>query len=105
MISPSIPEANSSGTNSLVTSVSQGLRENRELEFPAEAETVTEEELTDSTRDSREFVAEHDGRMIGGIRIESSNQDCLKIRRFAVHPDWQGAGIGSALMDRVEQLA
>ena len=35
MTSPSIRQAKSSGTNSLVTSVSQGLRENRELEFPA----------------------------------------------------------------------
>lgn len=45
---------------------------------------MNKEDLSNSKRDFQEFVAEHDGQVIGVIRIESSNQDCLNISRLAV---------------------
>ncbi|MET0100733.1 MAG: GNAT family N-acetyltransferase [Sedimenticola sp.] len=47
------------------------------------------------------IVAEMDGEAVGFAELETDGHiDC-----FYVHADWQGKGVGSALLERIEQLA
>lgn len=41
--------------------------------------------------------------LIGSVRATTENSVC-KINRLMVHPDFQGQGIGSALMNKIESL-
>lgn len=77
-------------------------RENRELGFPAKAESATPDELPGWIREHRVYVAEVDGEVGGGVRLEATDADRAKLSRLGVHEDWKGEGIGSALLDRAE---
>lgn len=80
-------------------------RENRRLGFPAKAESVTEHEVADWIRDADVYVATVDGTIVGGVRLETVNDDRAKLSRLGVHEEWKGKGIGSALLDRAENAA
>lgn len=78
---------------------------NRELGFPASAETVAASEVVDWIRDRRVYVARVDGEVVGGLRAEESDPDRVKLSRFGVHEDWKGQGVGSGLLDHAEGVA
>lgn len=78
-------------------------RENRELGFPAKAGTATVEDVQEWVDDGRLAVGAQ--QVIGANRIDETAPGRLKISRLGVHDDWKGHGVGSALLDRVEQLA
>lgn len=50
------------------------------------------------------WVAEHDGKIVGGL-IMMFDQDYALISNVAVHPDFQGQGLGGGLMEFAETKA
>ncbi len=42
-------------------------------------------------------------RLVGSVRGHLNGETC-RVERLSVHPDYQGRGIGSALMRRLEQV-
>ncbi|SFR97908.1 Predicted N-acetyltransferase YhbS [Halomicrobium zhouii] len=78
---------------------------NRELGFPASAESVEVTEVADWIRDHRVFVARVDGDIVGGVRVTETDPDRVKISRFGVHEEWKGQGIGGRLLDHAEDAA
>ena len=51
------------------------------------------------------LVAEVDGRVVGCVHLEEYSPSLAEVRSLAVHPDYQGRGLGAALMDALEELA
>jgi GNAT superfamily N-acetyltransferase len=43
--------------------------------------------------------------VIGGVRLEVTEPARVKLSRLAVHDDWKGEGVGSALVDHAETAA
>lgn len=80
-------------------------RENRELGFPAKAESATEAKVAGWIRDHRVFVAAVDGDVVGGVRLEETDPERIKLSRVGVHERWKGNGVGSQLLARVEEWA
>lgn len=105
MNEPDIRQATLQDAERLVDVYRTAYRENRELGFPAKAETATVEDIQEWLDDDCLYVAERDQQVIGAIRIEEKAAERLKISRLGVHDDWQDRGVGSALLDHVEQLA
>ena len=79
-------------------------RENRRLGFPAKAESVTPETVSEWVRECWLYVAEIGGEIVGGVRLEAADSDRVKLSRFGVHEQWKGNGIGSGLLDHVEDV-
>jgi len=77
-------------------------RENRELGFPAKAESVKPETVREWVSSDRVSVAEIDGELIGGVRLTKTDPDRIKLSRLAVHEAWKTNGIGSRLVDHAE---
>jgi len=77
-------------------------RGNRQLGFPAKAESATTETVSAWIRDSQVSVAERQGDVVGGVRLERENPGRVHLSRFAVHEEWKGEGIGSGLLAHVE---
>ncbi len=102
MAVPEIRSARNEDADSLASVYRSAYRENRDLGFPATAESVTEDEVADWIRDCRVFVAEVDGNVVGGVRLEETDPERVKLSRLGVHEDWKGRGIGSQLLDYVE---
>ena len=78
-------------------------RENRELGFPAKAESATEAEVAEWIREHRVYVATVEGDVVGGVRLEATDDDRAKLSRLGVRGEWKGEGIGSRLLDRAER--
>ncbi len=49
--------------------------------------------------DGRRWVAEQDGRIVGGISLTDETAGIACLHRLHVEPDWRGRGIGAALLD------
>jgi len=49
------------------------------------------------------FISKDNRRIIGSVRAELKEDTCL-IGRLIVHPDFQGKGTGTALMQEIERL-
>lgn len=64
--------------------------------------TQTLEEVAYELRDNLGCVAELEGRIVGAARAVASG-DLLLVGRIAIAPDQQGSGIGSRLLEAVEQ--
>ena len=78
-------------------------RENRELGFPAKAGSATEDEVAEWIREHRMYVAATDDEVVGGVRLEATDDDRAKLSRLGVREEWKGEGIGSRLLDRAER--
>ena len=76
--------------------------ENRELGFPAKAESATESEVSEWIREHSVLVAEIGDRIVGGVRLEATDADRVKLSRLGVREEWKGEGVGSSLLDRAE---
>lgn len=65
--------------------------------------TQTLDSLIDEFKKSLVLKAMINNQLIGSVRAVTENSVC-KINRLIVHPDFQGRGIGSALMNKIEAL-
>ncbi|WP_267642762.1 GNAT family N-acetyltransferase [Haloarchaeobius amylolyticus] len=81
-------------------------QENRELGFPAKAASVEESEVEQWIRDHWVLVAvaAADDAVLGGVRLEPTGPDRVKLSRLGVHEDWKGEGLGSDLVSRAETV-
>lgn len=79
--------------------------ENHELGIPAKAGSATTEIVADWIRDYHVLVAEQDGEIVAGIRLESTGPTHTTVGRFGVREDRKGEGIGSQLLERAESTA
>lgn len=80
-------------------------RENRDLGFPMKGESVTEGEVADWIREHRVYVAEVEGGVVGGVRLEETEPDRVKLSRLGVREDWKRNGVGSRLLAHAEDAA
>ena len=78
-------------------------RENRELGFPAKAESATEGEVAEWVRENRVYVATVEGEVVGGVRLEATDSERVKLSRLGVHERWKGEGVGTRLLERAER--
>lgn len=77
-------------------------QENRELGFPAKAGSATHSGVADWIGEYQVFVAVADGAVVGGVRLEQTSADVVKLSRLGVHEDRKGEGVGGCLLDRAE---
>lgn len=104
--------AEGSDAAALVRVYHSAYRENRELGFPMNAESVTEAEVREWIRDHTVLVAEDGdtvgcevddvGEVIAGVRLEATGEDRVKLSRLGVHEGRKGQGVGGQLLDRAE---
>lgn len=78
-------------------------RENRDLGFPAKAESATESKVAGWIRESWVYIAEVEGEIVGGVRLESTDSERVKLSRLGVHESRKGEGIGSRLLENAEE--
>jgi tRNA (guanine37-N1)-methyltransferase len=78
-------------------------RLNATLELPPLTETLAE--VTDSLQSETILVARQRGRLVAAVRGRAEPEQRWYIGRLAVAPDLAGRGIGSLMMDRIEDLA
>ncbi|WP_435155636.1 GNAT family N-acetyltransferase [Haladaptatus sp. DFWS20] len=90
MTEPRIRQATVADAEQLVHVYRSAYQENRNLGFPAKAESVTENELSEWVREHRVYVAEVGGEIIGGVRLEATNGERVKLSRLGVHENWKG---------------
>jgi predicted N-acetyltransferase YhbS len=64
----------------------------------------TLENIRLNAQDKVILVAERDERLVGSVRFWIAGGVCV-IRLLSVHPDFQGRGIGKALMQEIERTA
>ena len=63
--------------------------------------TQSLEELRRDFANAVFLKAEHDGKIIGSVKGHQAGDTCY-IERLIVHPDYQGQGIGTALIEQIE---
>jgi len=107
---PNIRPATPDEAAALAAVYRSAYRQNRDLGFPAKAEAATADEVADWIREYRVFVAKIDAGsigedIVGGVRLEATVSNRLKLSRLAVHADWQDERIGSRLLSWVEAVA
>jgi predicted N-acetyltransferase YhbS len=74
------------------------------IDPPSSAHRLTVENLRDKARQEMGFAALKDGRTVGCVFVLERTND-FYVGKLAVEPDFQGQGIGSQLMQAVEDLA
>ena len=104
-----IRRASAADARALAAAYHSAYRENRRLGFPAKAESATEDEVSEWIRDHCVYVAETterneatDEEVVGGVRLEVTDDDRVKLSRLGVREAWKGEGAGSRLLDRAE---
>lgn len=97
-----IRHADPADADALAEVYRRAYRQNERLGFPAKAGSVTADEVAAWIRQDRVFVAVLDESVVGGVRLEPTDPDRVKLSRLAVHEDHKGAGIGSKLLDFAE---
>ncbi|WP_225741165.1 GNAT family N-acetyltransferase [Halorussus halophilus] len=99
-----IRRATAADAKELTSVLHSAYRENRELGFPAKAESVTESEVAEWSQEARIYVAESDRELVGGVRLEETEPERVKLSRLGVHEDWKGEGVGSRLLSHAEEV-
>ncbi|WP_435179712.1 GNAT family N-acetyltransferase [Halorussus sp. AFM4] len=102
MTDPEVRPATEDDAEALAAAYRSAYAENRRLGFPAEAESATANEVAEWILEHRVLVAELDGELVGGVRLEATEADRVKLSRLGVRADRKGEGVGSALLDRAE---
>ncbi|RWQ43062.1 MAG: GNAT family N-acetyltransferase [Mesorhizobium sp.] len=74
------------------------------IDPPSSAHRLTVENLRDKARQEMGFSALKDGRIVGCVFVLERAND-FYVGKLAVEPGFQGQGIGSQLMQAVEDLA
>lgn len=97
-----IRRATVADADALARAYRSAYRENRELGFPAKAESADEDDVREWIQECRVYVAEREGEVVAGVRLEATGPDRAKLSRLGVHERWKGEGIGSALLDHAE---
>ncbi len=104
MAEPTIRPASADDVEALAEVYRSAYRENRRLGFPAKAGSATAETVLEWIRESHVSVAEIDGRIVAGVRLEPTDSDVVTLSRLGVHEEWKGHGIGSTLLEHAETL-
>lgn len=99
-----IEEATIEDADALAEVYRRAYAENRRLGFPASAESATAETVAAWIESCRVEVARLDGDLAGGVRLEVTDPDRVKLSRLAVDEPHKGEGIGGALLDHAEAL-
>ncbi|WP_297529255.1 GNAT family N-acetyltransferase [Thiohalobacter sp.] len=76
----------------------------RLLRAPWQQPRGSERDVFDDTAVHR-LAEAADGRLIGTGRLHAVDEACGQIRYMAVLPEWQGRGVGSALLASLEAAA
>ena len=105
MTEPDIRRATPADAAELAAVYRNAYRENRELGFPAKAESATEDEVSDWIREHRVYVATVEDEVVGGVRLEATDPERVKLSRLGVRERWKGTGVGSRLLDYAEESA
>jgi ribosomal protein S18 acetylase RimI-like enzyme len=100
-----IREAITEDADALALTYRTAYRKNRELGFPAKAESATTEEVREWIRSHRVLVAETEETVIGGVRLEKIDDGTVTLSRLGVREGWKGMGVGSRLLERAEASA
>jgi GNAT superfamily N-acetyltransferase len=98
-----IQQATTTDAEKLAQIYQNAYQENRELGFPAKAESVTEREVSAWIQSNRVYVATVDDEIIGGVRLETTDSERVKLSRLGVHERWKGEGIRSTLVEYAEK--
>lgn len=104
MSEPKIRRATAADANELVDVYRSAYQENRCLGFPAKAESVTVRTVMEWIQGSQVYVATIGDEIVGGVRLDTSDSDRVKLSRLGVHDKRKGEGIGSTLLNHAEQL-
>lgn len=64
----------------------------------------TQEDLEDE-KDQVHIVAEFKNEVVGVVLLKKLSVNKVKLRQFAVHPNWQAQGIGMKMLQYFEQVA
>lgn len=64
----------------------------------------TKDEIKAHFEDYFFLKAVESGRIIGSVKARMSSHDTCYIGRLIVHPDFQNYGIGTQLMERIEEI-
>ncbi|KPN29663.1 putative acetyltransferase [Halolamina pelagica] len=120
MADVTLREATDDDAAALAATYRDAYAENRRLGFPAKSGSATPEQVARWIRDHRVFVAESEGTVIGGVRLErvdgsersaagsqqSATDDAIvTLSRLGVRERWKGDGVGSQLLEHAERAA
>lgn len=105
MTEPQVRPADLDDAEELAAAYRSAYAENERLGFPAKAGSATEADVAAWVSDHLVLVAEIDGEVVGGVRIEETDPDRAKVSRLGVRADRKGEGIGSRLLERAEAAA
>lgn len=105
MTNATIQQATAEDAEDLTAVYRSAYQKNRELGFPASAESVSPATVANWIRENRVYVATVGGDIVGGVRLELPATDRAKLSRFGVHEAYKGEGIGSELLDHAETQA
>ncbi len=100
-----IRSATPEDAEALAAAYRDAYRENRDLGFPAKAESATAADVADWIRNHRMFVAETAETMVGGVRLEATDDAVVNLSRLGVREGWKGMGLGSRLLKHAERAA
>lgn len=105
MVAVTIRRADGEDAEALAAMYHGAYQENRDVGFPAKAESVAPSTVEEWIEGDEVYVAENDGEIIGGVRLSETGTGRIKLSRLGVDHEWKGNGIGSRLLEYAEQVA
>lgn len=99
MSTPRFRQAERDDAARLATVYQSAYAENRQLGYPASAESADAETVAEWIESCHVAVAVVDGTIVGGVRLEATGTDRVKLSRLGVHEQWKGRGIGGGLLE------
>lgn len=99
MSTPRFRRAEREDAGRLATVYRSAYAENRRLGYPASAGSVDAETVAEWIESCHVVVAEVEGTVVAGVRLEATESERVKLSRLGVHEDWKGRGVGSQLLE------